>query len=73
MTYSDFRNKIDHDLKKYCLRYGQTVMNTLSEVWPDKHRELILTDLDCFYNDNKADTTLSYLEKAWNNEASRQS
>ena len=72
MTYSDFRNKIDHDLKKYSLRYGQTVMNTLSEVWPDKHRELTSTDLDCFYNDNKADTTLSYLEKAWNNEASRQ-
>jgi hypothetical protein len=73
VTYSDFRNKIDHDLKKYCLRYGQTVMNTLSEVWPDKHRELISTDLDCFYNDNKADTTLGYLEKIWNNEASRQS
>ena len=71
MTYSDFRNKIDHDLKKYGLRYGQTVMNTLSEVWPDKHRELISTDLDCFYNDNKTDTTLSYLEKAWNHETVR--
>ena len=71
MTYSDFRNKIDHDLKKYGLRYGQTVMNSLSEVWPDKHRELISTDLDCFYNDNKTDTTLSYLEKAWNHEAIR--
>jgi hypothetical protein len=71
VTYSDFRNKIDHDLKKYGLRYGQTVMNTLSEVWPDKHRELILTDLDCFYNDNKTDTTLSYLEKAWNHETVR--
>lgn len=71
MTYSDFRNKIDHDLKRYGLRYGQTVMNTLSEVWPDKHRELISTDLDCFYNDNKTDTTLSYLEKAWNHETVR--
>lgn len=71
MTYSDFRNKIDHDLKKYGLRYGQTVMNSLSEVWPDKHRELISTDLDCFYNDNKTDTTLSYLEKAWNHETVR--
>jgi hypothetical protein len=71
VTYSDFRNKIDHDLKKYGLRYGQTVMNTLSEVWPDKHRELISTDLDCFYNDNKTDTTLSYLEKAWNHETVR--
>ena len=71
MTYSDFRNKIDHDFKRYGLRYGQTVMNTLSEVWPDKHRELISTDLDCFYNDNKTDTTLSYLEKAWNHETVR--
>ncbi len=71
MTYSDFKNKIDHDLKKYGLRYGQTVMNSLSEVWPDKHRELISTDLDCFYNDNKTDTTLSYLEKAWNHETVR--
>ena len=71
LTYSDFRNKIDHNHKKYGLRYGQTVMNTLSEVWYEKHRELISTDLDCFYNDNKADTTLRYLEKAWNNEANR--
>lgn len=72
MNYSEFKNKVDRDLKKYSLRYGQTVMNTLSEVWPDKHRELMSTDLDCFYNDNKADTTLRYLEKIWNNEASRQ-
>jgi hypothetical protein len=71
VTYSDFRNKIDHDLKRYGLRYGQTVMNTLSEVWPDKHRELISTDLDCFYNENKTDTTLSYLEKVWNHETVR--
>ena len=71
MTYSDFKNKIDHDLKRYGLRYGQTVMNTLSEVWPDKHRELISTDLDCFYNDNKTNTTLSYLEKTWNHETVR--
>jgi hypothetical protein len=70
MTYSDFRHKIDHDLKKYDLRYGQTVMNTLAEVWPEKSRELASTDLDCYYNDQKTDTTLSYLEKAWNHEPS---
>jgi hypothetical protein len=70
MNYFEFRNKVDHDLKKYSLRYGQTVMNTLSEVWPDKHKELTSTDLDCFYNDNKADITLGYLEKAWKYEPS---
>jgi hypothetical protein len=68
MNYYEFRNKVDHDLKRYSLRYGQTVMNTLSEVWPDKHKELTSTDLDCFYNDNKADITLGYLEKVWNHE-----
>ena len=68
MTYSDFRNKIDRDLKKYGLRYGQTVMNTLSEVWPEKSRQLTSTDWDCFYNDNKTDTLLNYLEKIWNHE-----
>jgi hypothetical protein len=69
MSYSEFKNKVDHNLKKYSLRYGQTVMNTLSEVWPDKHKELTSTDLDCFYNDNKADITLGYLEKVWNHES----
>jgi hypothetical protein len=68
MNYSEFRNKVDHDLKKYGLRYGQTVMNSLAEVWPEKSRQLISTDWDCFYNDNKADTLLNYLEKTWNHE-----
>jgi hypothetical protein len=71
MSYFEFRNKVDHHLKQYGLRYGQTVMNTLSEVWPDKHRELTATDLDCFYNDQRVETTLSYLEKAWNHEPIR--
>jgi len=71
MTYSEFRNKIDHDLKKYNLRYGQTVMNVLSEVWPEKNKELMTTDWDCFYNDKKADVLLNYLEKIWNHETGR--
>ena len=71
MTYSDFRNKVDHDIKRYGLRYGQTIMNCLSEVWPEKSRQLTSTDWDCFYNDNKADMLLSHLEKIWNNETTR--
>ena len=66
MTYSDFRNKIDHDIKRYGLRYGQTIMNCLSEVWPEKSRQLTSTDWDCFYDDNKAEAILDYLEKIWN-------
>jgi hypothetical protein len=71
MSHSEFRDKVDQCLKQHGLRYGQTIMNILSEVWPDKHRELIGTDLDCFYNDKKTDTTLSYLEKVWNHEKTR--
>lgn len=69
MSYSEFKSKIDHDFKKYGLRYGQIIMNTLSAVWPDKHKELMSTNLDCFYNDNRTDTTLNYLEKTWNYES----
>jgi len=68
ITYSDFRNKVDNDLKRYNLRYGQTVMNTLSEVWPEKSKQLTSSEWDCFYNDNKAEILLNYLEKIWNNE-----
>lgn len=71
MTYSYFRNKIDHDLKKYSLRYGQTIMNTLSEVWPEKHLEITGTSWDCFYNNNKTETLLSHLEKTWDYETTR--
>ena len=71
MSYFEFRSKIDHDLKRYALRYGQTVMNTLAEVWPNKHRELTSTDLDCFYDDNKTERLLNHLEKIWNHETAR--
>ena len=69
MSYSEFKSKIDNDLKKYQLRYGQTVMNCLAEVWPKKHKEFLATDLDCFYNDKKADRLLNHLEKIWQHES----
>jgi hypothetical protein len=47
-------------------------MNSLSEVWPQKSTELTASDWDCFYNDNKADILLNYLEKIWNYETTRQ-
>jgi hypothetical protein len=75
MTYKLFlqliHNRFNSASNNSTIRHGQHVMNILSEVWPDKYRELTSTDLDCFYNDNKIDTTLSYLEKVWDHEPNK--
>lgn len=31
------------------LRYGQSVMNVLYNVWPEKYFEISNSDIDCFY------------------------
>jgi predicted nucleotide-binding protein (sugar kinase/HSP70/actin superfamily) len=46
-------------------RYGQTVMNVLWEVWPEKHKQIQGTDLDCFYCNSTVDLALDHLEKNW--------
>ena len=46
-------------------RYGQTVMNVLWEVWPNKYREIQGSDFDCFYTNSTVDITLDKLEKEW--------
>ena len=46
-------------------RYGQTVMNVLWDVWPEKYREIKDSDFGCFYNDSIVESTLNKLEKEW--------
>jgi hypothetical protein len=46
-------------------RYGQTIMNVLWEVWPDKHTEIKGSDIDCFYDNSNVQFTLDKLEKEW--------
>jgi hypothetical protein len=46
-------------------RYGQTIMNVLWEVWPDKHTEIKGSDIDCFYDEANVKFTLDKLEKEW--------
>ena len=54
------------------LRYGQSIMTGLATAWPSKYIEITGTDLDCYYEDDKAKTLLSYLENNWNqNETDR--
>ena len=53
---------LDHSFE---WRYGQTVMNVLADTWPDKYKELVATENDCFYDDRMVQLTLSKLEKEW--------
>jgi len=46
-------------------RYGQTIMNVLWEIWPEKYQEIKGSDFDCFYNNATVQSTLDKLEKEW--------
>ena len=52
-------------------RYGQTVMNVLYEVWPAKHKELVESERDCFYDNKMVSFVLDKLEREWNEETSQ--
>lgn len=64
--YLDSVDRVYYD-NAFILRYGQTIMNVLYEVWPTKYSEITSTENDCFYNDGMVKTTLEKLEKEWIN------
>lgn len=69
MTFKLFLQLIDNKFNsatyKEQLRYGQYVMNELYNIWPEKHKEIIGSDYDCFYDDTLVQATLFKLEKEW--------
>lgn len=48
------------------LRYGQSLMNVLYDIWPEKYSSITGTDLDCFYDDGTVILLIEHLEKTWN-------
>jgi hypothetical protein len=46
-------------------RYGQTVMNVLHDVWPEKYQEIKGDNIDCFYSNVTVAEVLDKLEKEW--------
>lgn len=68
MKFEDFVSKVDltYATHKEHLRYGQTLMNVLWNVWADKYREITGTDHDCFYDDAVVRLTMEKLEREWN-------
>jgi hypothetical protein len=78
VTFNEFLKKVDDTFLSHQAarsngkikaenqwRYGQTVMNVLWEVWPNKYREIQDSDFDCFYTNSTVDITLDKLEKEW--------
>jgi hypothetical protein len=68
LSFEQFLTKVDkaYNDHPFELRYGQTVMNTLYEVWPEKHKQIVGSEYDCFYDDGTVRFTLDYLERVWN-------
>lgn len=66
-TFDDFLNLVDDTYNKHSfeLRYGQTIMNVLYSISPDKYKELTGTQLDCFYDDGLVRFTLDELKRTW--------
>lgn len=67
ISFQEFLDLTDATYNNYSFewRYGQTIMNVLSKVWPSKYNELVATDKDCFYDDGFVKTVLEKLEKEW--------
>ena len=63
ISFSDFKSMIDDYRAKHNLRYGQTIMNVLGDTYPEILREITGTELDCFYDDEKSNKLMEYLEK----------
>ena len=78
ITFNEFLNKVDDTFLKHQAawsggkikaanqwRYGQTIMNVLWDVWPEKYQEIKCGDSDCFYDNSIVESTLDKLEKEW--------
>ena len=70
MTFEEFLLKVEETFVNNQAaanqwRYGQTVMNVLWDIWPEKHNEIKDSDFNCFYTNRNVAMVLNKLEKEW--------
>lgn len=78
MTFEQFISKVDDTFMNHQAarsggkisaanqwRYGQTVMNVLYDIWPQKYHEIVDSEYDCFYTNQMVQYVLDKLEKEW--------
>jgi hypothetical protein len=63
IPFPEFKIMVDEYLAKHNLRQGQAIMNVLGDTYPEIYREITGTELDCFYDDEKLNKLLEYLEE----------
>jgi hypothetical protein len=72
ITFKQFLDLINnfYNEGEYELRYGQILMNTLYQYWPEKYNQITHTEYDCFYEDGwsyATSQTLRKLQEEWPN------
>ena len=65
MKYEQFRKTVDQTSANFSWRYGQSLMNILHTIWPEKYEELINLELDCYYREDIVPATLKFLKGDW--------
>lgn len=66
MTYQDFIKLVDQTSSHFSWRYGQSLMNVLHGVWPEKYQEIVESDLDPYYTEKNVSKILKLLQDNWN-------
>jgi len=65
MKYEQFLKTVDQTSANFSWRYGQSLMNILHTIWPEKYEELINLELDCYYREDIVPATLKFLKSDW--------
>lgn len=74
MIFKEFLKKVDDTFMEHQAsrssdanqwRYGQTIMNVLWDVWPEKYNEIKDSDINCFYSNRTVPIVLNKLEEEW--------
>lgn len=63
ITYKEFIQLVDSTYNCFEWRYGQTVMNVLHSIDLKKYNQLLNTENDCYYDDNKVQGTLKLIQE----------
>lgn len=66
-SFKEFEQKIGAINYKvvFGIRYGQSIMNTLNDIWKKEYDRISTTDLDCFYDDKIVKFTIEHLKQVW--------
>ena len=65
MTYQEFLKLVDQTSNNLNWRYGQSLMNVLYSVWPEKYNEITQSGDDPYYREDQISQTLKSLKENW--------